>query len=376
MKNIQFILITICIGNFCFAQEETVTFESLLLEMIDRDQLVKFPNNNHVLKQQSSYERISTSPDDTAGWYANKDMNGFIRKEENKECIEYVLLEHNGPGVLTRFWMPDKPPSINKSPNTKRQGTLRIYIDGNEKPVIEGNPFDLFNGSGLASYPFCHKSLSSAVSYLPIPWGKSCKITLDREPFYYIFTYRDYKKDTNVKSFNMKDLSNHIDLLDKVGKELATPSEGKGSKNTLKQTIEPNASAILDLPAGTNAIRNLAFSLDDYKKSEVTRRIIVKIEFDKKETVYCPVGDFFGTGIGIHPFKGWYRTVEPNGKMSCRWVMPYKDSAKVSIINFNNEPINMHLEVSVDKWNWDPRTMYFHSSYKEQNQMRTRPYFD
>jgi len=33
------------------------------------------------------------------------------------------------------------------------------------------------------------------------------------------------------------------------------------------------------------------------------------MEFDGKETVWCPVGDFFGSGIGLHPLQGWYRTV-------------------------------------------------------------------
>ena len=61
--------------------------------------------------------------------------------------------------------------------------------------------------------------------------------------------------------------------------------------------------------------------------------VLLRMEFDGKETVWCPVGDFFGSGIGLNPFQGWYRTVADDGTMTCRWVMPYRESGKISVLN-------------------------------------------
>ena len=68
----------------------------------------------------------------------------------------------------------------------------------------------------------------------------------------------------------------------------------------------------------------MSVKLGSYEDPAVTRSVVLKMEFDGKETVWCPVGDFFGSGIGLHPFQGWYRTVAEDGTMSCRWVMPYQ----------------------------------------------------
>lgn len=57
------------------------------------------------------------------------------------------------------------------------------------------------------------------------------------------------------------------------------------------------------------------------------------MNFDGKETVWCPIGDFFGNGVGLHPFQGWYRTVSEDGTLSSRWVIPYQKEASISILN-------------------------------------------
>ena len=43
-----------------------------------------FPQSDFRLRQQSSYDRRSKTPDDPDGWFANKDhTNNFVRVEEN-----------------------------------------------------------------------------------------------------------------------------------------------------------------------------------------------------------------------------------------------------------------------------------------------------
>ena len=91
-KMIPTVLLTTAI--FCSAPcalraSDPITIESLLNEMVNRDSLARFPETNFRLKQHSSYNRASVSPDDEAGWFANGDFNkgtkakNFIRIEEN-----------------------------------------------------------------------------------------------------------------------------------------------------------------------------------------------------------------------------------------------------------------------------------------------------
>ena len=63
-------------------KNKTITMVSLLKEMMDRDAIAKFPQNNFRLKQESSYNRASKSPKDSVGWFTNKDFN--IKPKEGK----------------------------------------------------------------------------------------------------------------------------------------------------------------------------------------------------------------------------------------------------------------------------------------------------
>lgn len=48
---------------------EPITIESLLTELIDRDAVARFPQPDFRLRQQSSYDRLSKTPDDPDGWF-------------------------------------------------------------------------------------------------------------------------------------------------------------------------------------------------------------------------------------------------------------------------------------------------------------------
>ena len=183
---------------------EPVSIESLLTEMVDRDAVARFPLPDFRLRQQSSYDRRSNTPDEPDGWFANKDhTKNFVRVEQNNGRQEWVIMEHDAPGAIVRTWMPDK--RLSSGGKTPVDTKIRIYLDGSDEPVIEGHMLDLFNGTSLIPPPLAHKSLASAVSFFPIPYGKSCKVTLDQPPFFYILTYREYPADTPIRSFTLED---------------------------------------------------------------------------------------------------------------------------------------------------------------------------
>ncbi|WP_372726258.1 DUF2961 domain-containing protein, partial [Novipirellula sp.] len=385
-KFAYFISAVMALSTLAAQSQEPVSIESLLQEMVDRDAVARYPENDFRLKQHSSYNRASTTPDDPKGWFNNKDNNTsdkdkcFVRVEENNGRKEWVLMDHEGPGAIVRTWMPWRGHS-----NASTDINLRIYLDGADEPVLEGNMLSMFDGSGVIPYPFAHPSLRSAVSFFPIPYAKSCKVTTDQMPFFFQFTFREYDQGTPIKTFTMEDFQAAKELTEKTGKLLLKPGsetrhESRASAApkvlTTSSTIESQGEQSLDLPTGTAAIRELSVKLGSYEDPKITRQVVLKAEFDGKETVWCPIGDFFGSGIGLNPVQGWSNTVAEDGTMTCRWVMPYQNSGKVSLLNLSGATVDAQLVVKTGDWNWDDRSMYFHAGWRGQYPVPTRPYSD
>ncbi|MGJ8678187.1 MAG: glycoside hydrolase family 172 protein [Akkermansiaceae bacterium] len=358
--------------------DEEVTIATLLNDMVDRDAVAQFPQQDFRLKQDSSYNRASKTPEDKEGWFANSDFNArkqqgrYIRIDENDGEEEYVLMDHKGAGAIVRTWMPWR--------SQKRSATnitMRIYLDGADEPVLEGNMLGMFDGTGLIPFPLAHSSLRSAVNFYPIPYAKSCKVTTSASPFFFQLTYREYEAGTSVKTFTMQDFEAAKPLMETVGKTLLSP-EPSGAENPLSfaTTLKSNEEKSLVLPEGNGAVRELSVKLANYDDPNVMRQVVVKMEFDGKETVWCPIGDFFGSGIGLNPVQGWYRTVAENGLLSCRWVMPYQKGGKVSLANLSGQPVDAELNVKTGAWEWDERSMYFHANWRGEYPVATRPRSD
>jgi len=118
---------------------------------------------------------------------------------------------------------------------------------------------DLFNGTSMIPFPFAHKSLKSAVSFFPIPYAKSCEVTLDHPPFYCAFAYRDYRVGTPIRTFTKADFAAARPLIERVGKALLNPVTTQQGKQAIIETkMEPEKEASVDLPTGTAAVRSLS----------------------------------------------------------------------------------------------------------------------
>ena len=103
----------------------TITTGSLLDEMTDLDRLAELPSPTYVTKQFSSYDQKSTTPDDHENWFANRDRGQYLRTETNAGRQEFVMMDVDGPGAIVRIW------------SANPEGTLRVYLDGSDRPVIQ-----------------------------------------------------------------------------------------------------------------------------------------------------------------------------------------------------------------------------------------------
>lgn len=355
--------------------QQPVSLHSLLIEMTDFESVAKWPIPAYTLKQASSYDRRSVSPD-KPGWFANEDFNQFIREEKKHNHSEYVMMDADGPGAIVRFWLT----------TVVKPGILRFYFDNEEKPSIEISGFDLlkagFNlGPALLNPHSSYepKGKGGNTMYLPLPYQKHCKVTWQyvdttamKTAHYYQINYRTYIPGTKVKTFKISDLLTEKATIDKTEAALWHPVvKENGKQVTLAQKINSHDERIIDLPHGAAAIRKLTLKLntvnkEDYQKA--WRSVILKIEFDGYQTISCPIGDFIGSGYGGKMIKSWYRDLNKERQAVSRWVMPYQKNCRITIINKADFDVTVNMVATISEFKWDNRTMYFHTSYKyEQN---------
>ncbi|HSO87711.1 MAG TPA: glycoside hydrolase family 172 protein [Draconibacterium sp.] len=381
MKHIHFFFGIILLGLISSCKNDKVTIESLLTEMTDRTAVTYFPENSYKLKQFSSYDRKTVSPDNN-DWWANADYTQFIREENNAGHREFVLFDAAGPGAVVRWWMTFAGQGASA-------GTVRIYIDNSETPLVEGNILDILSGSYLAPEP-----LASSVSpetdyqqrghnlYLPIPYSQHCKITYEcdavkfennnwRPSIYYNIGYRTYDPKVEVESFTMDVLNRAKSSIQETAKKLLTADDSVGIEIKKSETLAENGIISTEFKEKGKAVSKIAVKLDAENINQALRSMVISISFDGKETVWIPAGEFFGTGYQIHTSQTWNSKVDENGLLEAFWLMPFKESANIKLINYGNQTVNAELSVSTKAYTWKNSSMYFGASWHEYNQLNT-----
>ncbi|USN98315.1 MAG: DUF2961 domain-containing protein [Phycisphaeraceae bacterium] len=375
-------------ANAAKADESEVSLQSLLTEMIDRDAIARWPDPPYTCTQFSSYDRQSTSPDDPATWFANGDNNQFIRTEPHADRVEHVMMDADGPGAIVRFWATWSVPQPREYPD----GTLRIYLDNAGTPTIEGRISDILDRGALVGPP-----LGDSVSpltpyayrghnlYLPIPYEKHCKVTYTNERdiplgergcdiLYYQINYRTYPARSPVRTFSADQLNELAPLIDTVQQTLRSAGSLPNDMETLQAhaTDLRAGSPLTVIATGTKAIRELTVHLDAPDLGQALRSTILQISFDGEPSVWCPVGDFFGTGHRLSPHQTWPSTVKADGTLTARWTMPFGALCTIHLLNVGDQPVDARVEAHTSPWTWNERSMYFHATWHELNHVHTR----
>ncbi len=369
---------------------ETVALESLLHEMADLERLARRPGEDYRSLQASSYNRRSTHRD-KPGWFADQDGIGFIRTDKSNGETEWVIMEHDGPGCITKMWTPFFYYGFGNRVGPR----VRIYLDGAETPVIDATFIELLTRNAWPdSYgarpprsnafqvpsPFADFTARAGNLYLPIPFAKRCKVTLTGKAFYNIINYRAYPDGTKVETFTMERYRQAAGTLAAVGARLNTPGEGdEGDKHDAAAAVEPGGSLTLELPGGARALRRFEVQLDPKAVADtpsMLRTTVLTMSFDGEQTVWVPLGDFFCSANAINPVQTLTRSVTADGKFVCRWVMPYRSRASLVLHNLGKQAVNVALSVRTDAWSWDDRSVHFHANWRPDDILPGRPFKD
>jgi hypothetical protein len=290
------------------------------------------------------------------------------------------MMDAEGPGAIVRFWMGT--PSVERGP----KGTLRFYFDGANHPAIEEEADKLMSGGSFVSEPLSAVRGYGRNLYLPIPYARRCKVTYDRPNYWesknpedrawYNINYLTYPASIGIETFTPEAFAAARSLVDETGKALLSedraPKQGVQAAAAVSRSLR-HGQSLSQKFVGPSAVRQFSVRIEANNLSQALRSAVVVMEFDQEETVWSPAGDFFGSGVGLNPFRDWWRRVDKDGTMTCWWVMPFRRSCSIRIENIGIEPINVNLgPVLTGPWQWDDRSMHFHANWRQQYPIQTQ----
>jgi len=348
----------------------TINTETLLDDLVDLQRLTKLPDPAYTTRQFSSWDRASKSPTD--GWFANADAGHYLRVEEKDGRKEHVMMDAEGPGAIVRIW----------SANPK--GTLRIYIDGNETPVLAGRMDELLGGRFVGlPVPLAGEHSKGWNLYFPIAYARHCKVTSDEGGFYYHVNYRTYPAGTDVASFAASDLQRLNKKIYAIAAKLTSPRQevpppADRVKKTYSVTLQPGAEQKVFEAAGAKSIVGFLTHIAAKDIEAAARGVVVYMTFDGEQTVESPIGDFYGTAPGLNPYASLPLGITDGSvpDLWCHWWMPFANSASVRFKNLGEQEVQLSGGVSTVDHRWDERSLHFNAGWRGEKKVPTRPFTD
>ncbi len=370
---------------------EPVTTATLIREMVDFERLCETPEHAYKTIQFTSYDRRSQVPGGPH-WFENSDGFGGapippfekVLKEPDAEGVgEYLLADVEGPGAIVRTWTAN----IN--------GTIRVYLDGADKPIYDGpaeqfmhRPYEAFlEGSGVAAETLRGTLYQRDAAYCPMPFAKRCRIEWigDQKQlhFYYVQVRKYEGKDVEVKTFRADDLKTHADVVKDVSLILAHPdgiglsTESKSHDFDLK--LAPGEQSEPLRVEGPGALERLRLLVEGADERAALRQTVMNVTCDgwSKAHVQSPVGDFFAAAPDVNPYVSLPFTVQDDGWMTSRYLMPYKESLVVAFHNLGEQEVRIRGEANTKARDWnDDRTMHFYARWRVTHGIATPPALD
>ena len=256
--------------------------------------------------------------------------------------------------------------------------------------MITGSPKELLRGELIAKPPLAVAVQEGAPLgeegrdydhnfYVPLPFSAHCKITYECDSLvmryenegipvpqgywwpdvFYNIGYRAYSKDIKVESVSGAALEKARTLLDDAGAELLkNPGKASVGKEFAKLLL-PGDSLQVEVRSKDHAINSLSVELQAVNMPQALRSVVISASFDGYNTVWLPVGEFFGSGYSLNPHRTWMNQSDCKGKMESFWVMPFREKCLITFINYGSDTISLKGSAGLEEYKWTARSMYF-----------------
>lgn len=325
-KYFLILIVILSISIFAGNSGTVVTTGSLFEEMIDMTNLSYFPDPVYRNVQYSSYDHRSQIP---AGpdWFAYNDGFGgepipnfekVLKSSDENGIGEYLIADVDGPGAIVRLW------------TAWIKGTIKMYIDGSNKPVYDGSAREFFQNTfdqyremkKIDTERFKKTIYQQDASYTPIPFAKHLRliwIGKIKEIHFYQVQVRLYDKSTTVESFSRADIAKYRKTIDNVSQVLSNQDENikadSKQNNPFKATIAPSERKKILRVEGSQALKILTLRLQANNIDKALRQTVLQIICDEYPwgQVQSPVGYFWSSSgnqslpvATLHCAAGWH----------------------------------------------------------------------
>jgi hypothetical protein len=360
-----------------------VTTGSLFEEMADLEALTRVPEPSFQLIQFSSFDRRSRTPGGP-DWFANADGFGGEPIPNFEEVIEepdetgtgkYLMADVAGPGAVVRLW------------TAAISGRVRVCVDDMERPLHEGEaesffrrPYDAFPGiQAIDQERFRSTVYQRDASYAPIPFAKRLRIIwtgkLEEIHFYHI-QVRRYAPKTAVTSFQPEDITRYKETIDRATLALAEPEARPSGPSPrparpIEATLAPGEKRELLKLDGPGAMERLWLRMAADNLKAALKQTILSVICDgfPRGQVQCPVGDFFGAAPGVNPYRSLPFSVSEDGRMTCRFVMPFEKTLRLALRNLGRQTVRVTGEAVPMGFGWDERALHFHAGWRVDHEL-------
>lgn len=351
------------------AQAPQLTYQDLLQRVTQREWLFMPPPAGERGVQFSSYDRSSDKgPSDAKAWFGNGDCSQYLRVEERGGKKEFVMVDTDGPGCITRLW----------SANPK--GKLFFDVDGQRVWEVDFAALTKGKLPGLGE-PWCGEHARGCNCYLPIPFGKHLVVSASEDGFYYQVNIVHFEPGTTVPSFSAAMLQEQAVAITAAGTKVmpsATMLREASSENGARRVQVPSGSLVRELmlavapPAEARDIAAWRQGLGD-----VLRATLLVVRCGDEETVRVPVSDFFNGGADWRPHHGAMLGIDARTGY-CRLPMPMPAGGTVELVADDATAAAARLSLTVlhGPFRFAAAPLLFRASYHQVKNDPTRPFHD
>ena len=310
----------------------------------------------------SSYDRNGGNSD-----HSHYESTGSVRQTTDVDPVTVVTLD--GPGVITRFWMPHG--------TADEEFKVKVLLD--DVVVIDTTSKDLLSGDyGYMDGSLGSTMLGGQVSYEPIVYADSqiLKIVSENKDgvrHYYQWNYLKLPAGSNAVAYSgtltprqATDRNNAISMMANVGDNPAGISASSSTLSTSSQSIAAGQSLALGNISGSGQIRAINLKLADAATDGQMDGLRLRVRYDglSRTAVDVPVSHFFGAGHGRAPYQSMPLGAGEHNEFYSYWPMPYRQGVSVELYNDSGAVISIDsAAVEYESGQVSDNACYLHAAY-------------
>jgi len=149
----------------------------------------------------------------------------------------------------------------------------------------------------------------------------------------------------------------------------STDPTGANDDGNWKNSIKPGETRVIGELDGPGIITHMWYTIATGEPYHL-KKIVLRAYWDNDElpAIECPIGDFFGLGLGEYfSYESAPLSIGSQKALNCYFPMPFRKHAKITITNEGHDPIGaFYYNIDWQKHDSLPEdTAYFYAEYRQ-----------